>query len=175
MNAKKVLTISLLMFVAACIAVVTVKALRPAPQPQPAAAGTLASAANVNRPESSAPEGGAVIAYYFHGNVRCPTCRSIEAYAHEAVETGFADQLASGRLTWKVVNYEAAGNEHFAEDYKVIFPTVVLVRTSGASEKEWKNLDRVWELVDDKDAFLEYVRSETATMLKKTAPGKSTG
>ena len=30
-----------------------------------------------------------VVAFYFHGNVRCATCKKIEAYADEAVQQGF--------------------------------------------------------------------------------------
>ena len=31
-----------------------------------------------------------VVAFYFHGNVRCATCRKIEAYADEAIHSSFA-------------------------------------------------------------------------------------
>ena len=48
--------------------------------------------------EASQNTDGHVIAYYLHGNFRCITCRTIEAYAEEAITKGFADELASGRL-----------------------------------------------------------------------------
>ena len=54
--------------------------------------------------------------YYHHGNVRCPTCRTIEGYAQEAVQTGFAAELESGKIEWQVVNCEQSGNEHFPTD-----------------------------------------------------------
>jgi len=34
-----------------------------------------------------------VVAYYFHTNTRCDTCRKIEAYSHEAIEEGFKTEL----------------------------------------------------------------------------------
>ena len=45
-----------------------------------------------------------VYAYYFHGNIRCYTCHTMEKYSREAIETRFKDALASGKLEFKVVN-----------------------------------------------------------------------
>jgi len=108
-----------------------------------------------------------VIAYYFHGNVRCPTCRNIEAYAHEAIEARFAEELKSGRLEWQVVNYELPENEHFAAEFELVAPTVVLVGIRGGSQEEWRDLVRVWELVGDKEAFVKYVQGEVAGYLEE--------
>jgi len=167
MKPKNVLSIGLLMFVAASIAVLTAKALRPSP-PSPAT-GTPAAASGVAGPQAQTPIDDGLIAYYFHGNTRCPTCQAIESYAHEAVQTGFAAQLEGGEVQWRVMNYESPGNEHFATDYGFVAPIVVLVEMRDGAQQAWKTLDRVWELVDDKEAFLEYVRSETETMLEGTS------
>ncbi len=166
MKPKNILTVGLLLFVAASVVVLAARSLRENPQ----AAGTD------GQPEEAAPEHRAadaspplsekVIAYYFHGNVRCPTCRSIEAYAREAVQSGFPEQLEDRRIEWRVVNYEQPGNEHFLTDYKLAFPTVILVEVSGGSQAKWKNLDRVWQLVGDKWAFVEYVQQETRSYLE---------
>lgn len=156
MQPKNVVTIVLLLFVTASIIVIVVKSFRRSPK--------TADAANQpdGKQSAEAAEGkftDGTIAYYFHGNMRCPTCRRIESYAHEAVQTGFAEELSSGRLQWQVVNYELPENGHFAADYELIAPTVVLVEISGGSRKQWKNLARVWELVGNKEAFLEYVQN----------------
>ncbi len=45
-----------------------------------------------------------IIAYYFHGNVRCPTCHKMEQYTKEAIEKNFKDELANGLLVVKTVN-----------------------------------------------------------------------
>ena len=39
-----------------------------------------------------------VIAYYFHGSFRCPTCYNLEQYAKEAIEDNFQDELDKGIL-----------------------------------------------------------------------------
>ena len=38
----------------------------------------------------------------------------------------------------------------------------MLVQTRDGAVVRWKNLERVWELNDDRPAFLDYVRAELA-------------
>ena len=108
-----------------------------------------------------------VIAYYFHGNFRCSTCRAIEALSQESIQTGFAEALKQGILEWKVVNVEEPANRHFIKDYQLYSKSLVLVKMEGDKQLEWKNLDRIWELVRDKPAFLKYVQAEISGYLKK--------
>ena len=106
-----------------------------------------------------------VIAYYFHTTYRCASCRSIEAYSREAIESAFADELKDGRLVWKVVNVEVKGNEHFVKDYQLFTKSVVLVDEVKGKQARWKNLDKVWELLGDKEEFQSYVTAETRAYL----------
>jgi len=106
-----------------------------------------------------------VIATYFHGNRRCATCRKLEAYAQEAVTGGFPDEIAAGVLQWRVVNFDEDANAHFLEDYELFSQAVILSRLEGGKETVWKNLDRIWTLVGDQEAYLAYVRSELRTFL----------
>ena len=151
MSIKNACTIALLLFVAASIVVLTVNSLRQGPQ---------AAATEDSRDR--------LIAYYFHGKVRCPTCMSIEAYAHEAVVKGFADEVKDGRIEWKVVDFEQPGSEHFAREFELAAPSVVLVEMRGGTRKNWKNLPEVWELVGDKPAFSEFVRKEVRAFLDQS-------
>jgi hypothetical protein len=106
-----------------------------------------------------------VIAYYFHTTYRCASCRAIEAYSREAIENAFADQLKDGRLVWKVVNIEVKGNEHFTKDYNLYTKSLVLVNEVRGKPAQWKNLEKVWQLLRDKNAFLRYVQDETRSYL----------
>lgn len=106
-----------------------------------------------------------VIAYYFHTTYRCASCRAIEAYSREAIETAFAEQIKDGRLIWRVVNIEVKGNEHFAKDYNLYTKSLVLVNEVHGKPTQWKNLEKVWQLLRDKDQFLRYVQDETRTYL----------
>lgn len=106
-----------------------------------------------------------VVAYYFHTTYRCATCRAIEAYAREAIESAFAEDIAAGRLVVKSVNIEVQGNEHFVKDFALYTKSLVLVNEVRGRKPEWKNLEKVWQLVQDKPKFLRYVQDETRAYL----------
>jgi hypothetical protein len=150
MNSKNALTISLLLFVVASIAVLAFKGLRVSNN------ATTHDDISVNMPIPKVEDG--VMVFYFHGNVRCPTCRKIEEYTQEAVESQFSNQLKKKEILWQIVNYETPGNEHFATDYKLIAPTVVLAIFKNGDEVKWKSLPEVWEHVGDKPFFMSFVQ-----------------
>lgn len=108
----------------------------------------------------------ALVVYYFHGNTRCPTCRAIESQSYETVQADFASQLESGEVVWNVLNYEAPAGADLAKQFDIQVPVVVLARLKGGQVADWKRLDQVWGLVDDKPAFTQYVRDEITQMLK---------
>ena len=149
MSVKKACTAALLSFVAASVVMLAVKNVRPGPP----------SAAAQDRRDR-------LVVYYFHGHVRCPPCEHIEAYAHEAVTGSFADELGDGRIEWKAVDFEEPASEHFAREFELIATTVVLVEMRDGSPKRWKNLQEVWEMVDDKPAFMEFVEKEIRAFLQ---------
>lgn len=155
MRAKNLLTVALLLFVGAAVATII---LREAGSSSSVSVSTNAAA------DAPLPANG-IVAYYFHSEIRCPTCRNIEAYAHEAIQTYFPEELSSGAITWLVVNYELPASAHFVTDYEIVSPTVVLVRLAEGQQTEWRNLTRVWELVGEKDAFVEYVHQQAKELL----------
>jgi len=106
-----------------------------------------------------------VVAYYFHGDFRCQTCRKIEALSREAVESGFPEDLKAGRLEWRVINVEESGNEHFIQDYQLFSKALVLVAKEDSKQTRWKNLQKVWTLVGDKEPFIQYVQDEIRAYL----------
>ena len=64
-----------------------------------------------------------------------------------------------------MVNYEEAGNEHYATDYKLAAPCVVLASMRDGREVAWKSLTEVWELIGDRPAFGEFVRKNVREQL----------
>ncbi len=174
-NPKTIITAALLLFVAASVVYLVVKETGGNPTQNTtepdrplAVAGQEAQAAG--RSENNT-EGLKVVAYYFHGNIRCMTCRVIEAYAKEAIVTGFPEALKDGRLEWRVVNVEEPGNDHYIQDFQLTTRSVVLERLADGRRQDWKNLQRVWELVrGDKEDFLKYIQDETRAYVE--AAGK---
>ena len=151
MNVRRIMQIALLAVVVATVGMM----LRPKQQ------DTAASTPQVS-------EGTAVsyTAYYFHGDRRCDTCRSIESQAEAAVRSGFADELAAGTLEWQAVNTDLPENAHFSEEFELTHSTVVLVEREGNETTRFSALDRVWELVHDEDGISTYVQDELGAWLR---------
>jgi hypothetical protein len=99
-----------------------------------------------------------IVVYYFHGKQRCKKCRTIEAYAEEAVRTSFAEELETGALAWKAVNFDESANEHFLYDFELPGSSLVVVEMEKGEPGRFQVLQEVWTLVGDKDGFFEYVR-----------------
>ena len=107
-----------------------------------------------------------IVAYYFHGNARCPTCHKMEQYTKEAIEENFKDKLADGALVFKTVNVEEKENEHFVSDYQLYTKSLIISRVENGKEIEHKNLTKIWEYVRDKNRFFSYVTTEINNYLK---------
>jgi hypothetical protein len=141
----------------------------PAPKSQP-----LKEAATKQKEKAPSPlievkaQDSKLIAYYFHGTFRCTTCRTIEQYSHDAIQTYFAKELGNGRLEFRPVNVEEPENKHFIQDYQLVTRSLVLSLVSDGKETKWKNLPDVWKLVRDKDKFFQYVKDEVEKFLKET-------
>ena len=107
-----------------------------------------------------------VIAYYFHGSFRCPTCHKLEQYSKEAIETNFKEALALDKLEFKVVNVEDKGNEHFVKDYQLYTKSLVISLSDNGKETKAKNLTKIWDYVGNKQKFFDYVTVEINNFLK---------
>ena len=126
-------------------------------------------------PDAASPSesvGDGLVVYYFHSNFRCPTCRAVESQAKEAVEAGFAPQLNRSEITWKILNYEKPAGAELARKFEIKDPAIVVARVKDDRVRDWKRLDKVLALVDDKAAFAKYLRDEIEQML---APEKRAG
>lgn len=106
-----------------------------------------------------------VVVYYFHGNARCPSCYKLEQYAKEALEQNFANELKDGRMVFKVVNLDQAGNDHFVADYQLYTKSVVLSLVKNGKQVRYKNLEKVWDLLRDQNQYHAYVRDEIKPFL----------
>jgi hypothetical protein len=145
MKPKKLITAVLLIFVAGSLGYMVIRENKP-------------GAATTQEAAQQAKQDNQIVVYYFHGDVRCPTCHKLEQYARESLETNFADWLASGKIKWQPTNIDTAGNEHFVKDYELVTKSVVLSKVVDGQQVAWKNLDRIWDLVSEKEKYLAYIR-----------------
>jgi hypothetical protein len=161
MKTRRVIQVALLLFVAISVIYLVSQESKRAVAGAPGNADTAASATG-NAPQAK------VIVYYFHGNFRCVSCRKLEAVSHEAVTIGFSEELKRGDLQWRTVNVEQSGNEHFISDYRLFSRSLVLVKSRGGQQVEYKNLMKAWELLRNDEALKKYVQAEVRDYLRES-------
>jgi hypothetical protein len=114
------------------------------------------------------PSSGKVIAYYLHGSGRCSNCIKFEQYSKEAIEANFKNELAAGKLEFKVFNVEEQNNEHFVQDYQLYTKSLIISLIKDGKEVKFKNLEKIWEFVRNKQKFYDYVMQEINNFLKES-------
>jgi hypothetical protein len=129
-------------------------------------AGPLSPSSAVE-PSAAAPQ-HVVQVYYFHRSIRCPSCEKIETLAQRAVEEGFAGELAAGTVQWRAVNIDEAPDQHFEKDYQLRTQSVIVSEVRGGKETRWKNLEQVWDLLNDDSDFVRYVQDEVRAFGQET-------
>ncbi len=164
MKPKSFVKVAVIVFVLGSLAF---PAVRESPRPVAAPDQQPASGASTPAKAAAKAQANKIIAYYFHTTYRCVTCQRIEAYSKEAIDSGFARELAAGKLEFRPVNVQLAENRHFIQDYQLSTKSLVLVRMKDGNQVEWTNLNRVWELTDDHNAFLRYVQQGIRSYLEK--------
>ena len=176
-KSHKTVKITLLAFVAASIAAAAYKTLPSSAKTPAVPAETAAAVSSVVPPEKKFPvktakpltkvstEAKTAIVYYFYTNTRCSSCKTIEAYAKEAVERNFTADYKGWKVIFKGVNIEEEPGRRFVQDYWLNTKSVVVQKFSGDKPIKWVKLDKVWQLLDDKDAFINYVTVETHSLL----------
>lgn len=118
-------------------------------------------------PDAPAP----VVAYYFHGSLRCQTCLAIESLARYGITTDLAADIDSGQLAWLAVNVDVPANEHFSSEFALEGPALVIARYAQGEVQEWTRLEQVWDLHGDVPAFGAYVLGAVEKYLEAASVG----
>src|SRR6056297_935331 len=127
-----------------------------------------ASQAEPETAESVSNESPQFIAYYFYTSKRCASCYRLEEWSETAIKDHFKQAIESGELQWKTVNIEKPENKHFARDFHLYTKSLVIVEQNDGETVRWKNLDKVWQLLRDKDKYFDYVTTETMEFMEKS-------
>lgn len=106
-----------------------------------------------------------VVATYFHGNVRCATCRKIEAYSKEAVAAGFPKEMEGGIVVFQAINTDQKENQHYVQDYKLMMKSLIIADEKDGKVVAWVNLPKIWTLTGNQDEFMAYVREAVQVYL----------
>lgn len=161
MTRKTLLTVALLAFVAVSLALAVAdmagwrrhEVADSSASPSPAG---LVSARSQNI-------GSEWTAYFFHAPHRCPTCRKIEEYAHEALQP----EIEQGRMIWQVADYTAPESQTLVKQFQVMTSSVVLVHQQGDRIDRWKNLEEVWDHTHDRAEFLSFMQQASDQFRKE--------
>ncbi len=166
MKAKKAITAFLLLFVGVSIIYLFisggVKASPGAPE-----SPRVTSEAEPKEDEKTAESPNRVEVIYFHGNRRCGACSYIESYSREAVQENFPDQLRDGTVVFKTVNVQSTGNNRYLQKYEISHQTVIISEIRDGEEVNWRKLDQVWQLVNSRPQFVDFVSAQVKETMEK--------
>jgi thioredoxin 1 len=121
--------------------------------------------ARPNPTEADAGREPRVIVYYFHRTLRCETCLAIERQAAEVIAGTFADELASGELGWRVVNFDLEEHRHFESQFDLMMSSLVIAADEHDGDDRWVMLHDVWDHVDTGEPFQRYIESNVRAYL----------
>jgi hypothetical protein len=152
MKSKKIITLVLLLFVAVSVAYLV------------ANSSTTGKGDEYN-PTIKDPNSLDVLVYYIHNNTRCINCIRFEKYTKDVINDVFDQQVKEEKLVLKILNYENSENYHYVTDYNLVTKAVIVAKMKDGKQTEWKNLDKIWVLVNDEAAFKKYITDEVANYL----------
>ena len=97
---------------------------------------------------------------YFHGDFRCTTCNRLEKFTKETVRETFKKELKNQLVKLEIINFDKDENKHFTDDYNLFNQALIVVKYKNGKQKEWKNLEKIWEYSGDQSKFSDYVEKE---------------
>jgi hypothetical protein len=96
---------------------------------------------------------------YFYRTQRCSGCVYAETTTRYTLETYFADELASGKITFASFNLEAEENATIVEKYEP-YTSALFINTIIDSTEYIAEVKEIWTVLFDDEAFIEIVRSK---------------
>jgi len=96
---------------------------------------------------------------YFYRAQRCTGCIYAETGTRYTLETYFADELASGRITFATFNLEAEENAAIVEKYDA-YSSSLFINTIIDGTDHIEEIKGIWFVLGNDEAFIEVVRSK---------------
>ena len=98
------------------------------------------------------------IVYYFWSNPRCVSCKKIETYTQEAVNKTFSKEINDGSIEFRIIEFTK--DKEKQKRYGLYTKAVVLSKVKDGKELKYKNLDKIWTKLNNKEKFENYVIDE---------------
>ena len=96
---------------------------------------------------------------YFHRAQRCYSCIYAEEGTRYTLETYFADELASGKVTFEVFNVGDKENATIVKKYGA-FTSSLFINTIRDGTDHIEEVTDIWFLLGNDEAFAEVVKSK---------------
>ena len=97
---------------------------------------------------------------YFHRTQRCYSCIYAEDGIRYTVETYFADELASGKVTFQSINVQDEVNADIVEKYNNASYLTLCINTVRDGTDHIEAVTDIWLAIGDDEAFVEIVKSK---------------
>lgn len=102
---------------------------------------------------------------YFHRTQRCATCLHAEELTRYTVETYFADELASDKLTFQVINVEDEKNADIVEKYGA-YGSQLFINTVKDDTDHIEQATDLYPLIHNDEAFVTALKNKIEKSLK---------
>ena len=103
----------------------------------------------------------------FYSTHRCMTCNAIEASTKYTLDTFFADELESGKITFKTVNVDKDENYPMAEKFEATGTALFLNVIVDGKETQINLTDFAFMKGNDQEEFAEEFKLKIEKELKK--------
>jgi len=102
----------------------------------------------------------------FHSTHRCMTCNAIEANTKYTLNTYFAKELKTDKITFQVINVDEKENEKIAEKFEASGTSLILNVIKNGKETQRNLTDFAFMNGNDQDAFSKELKAKIDTELK---------
>ena len=102
---------------------------------------------------------------YFHRAQRCYSCIHAEEGIRYTVETYFADELASGKVTFKVINVADEENAAIVNKYGA-YTSSLFINTVRDGADHIEEVTDIWLFLGNDEVFTEVVKNKIEKSLE---------
>lgn len=104
---------------------------------------------------------------YFHGAQRCVTCKAIEANTKALLDSLYSNEIASGKIVYKIIDISQKENEEVADKYEVTWSSLFVNRWKNGTE-EVNNMTEFGfaNAKNDPDSFKNGIKIKIDELLK---------
>ena len=120
-------------------------------------------------PEQTSAKADRVEVVYFHRPSRCSGCIYAETGTRYTLETYFAEELASGEITFKAVNLGDSTDTAIVEQYGAYTSSLFINNIRGGVE-HIEEVKEIWFLLGNDREFVTLVKSEIDRYLSEEKP-----